>query len=89
MMDLMREDTSGSQGWSYSTEYYQKISAFFKSVSEDCPTFSSWIIEGSGMAAAWDKSVVSGHITYTIDDSMTIADHFGHAYKKLIITVIV
>jgi hypothetical protein len=86
-MDLMREDASGSQGWSYSAEYYQKLDAFFKSKSENCATFSSWVIEGSGMAAAWEKSVVAGHISYTVGE--TKADYFGHNYKKYIITVLV
>tara|TARA_B100000073_G_scaffold290224_1_gene252864 strand:- start:6037 stop:6600 length:564 start_codon:yes stop_codon:yes gene_type:complete len=87
MMDLMRQDASGSQGWSYSAEYYQKLDAFFKSKSDDCATFSSWVIEGSGMEAAWDKSVAAGHISYTVGE--TEADWHGHNYKKFIITVLV
>lgn len=86
-MDLMREDASGSQGWSYSAEYFQKINAFFKSKSENCATFSSWVIAGSGMEAAWDKSVSAGHISYTTGATNT--EYTGYTYKKLIITVLV
>ena len=89
MMDLMRDDASGSQGWSYSTEYYQKLDAFFKSKSDNCATFSSWVHEDSGMEKAWDKSVSAGHISYTVGE--VIADYLssGKEFRKLIITVLV
>ena len=87
MMDLMRQDASGSQGWSYTAEYHQKLDAFFKSLAPDETTFSTWTFEGSGMEAAWDKSVNEGWITYTTPE--TIENHHGQTYKKLVISVIV
>ena len=89
MMDLMREDAGGSQGWSYAAEYYQKLDAFFKSKSENCATFSSWVYEDSGMEKAWDKSVSAGHISYTVGETMTNYLSSGKEYRKLIITVLV
>ena len=87
-MDLMRDDASGSQGWSYTAEYHQKLDAFFKSIAPAETSFSTWTFAGSGMEAAWDKSVSENWITYTVDEDINYL-YEGQEYKKLIITVIV
>ena len=56
-LDLIREDASGSQGWTYVTEYNQKIDAWYKSVSDNNPESSLWIVEGSSMEKAYNDCV--------------------------------
>jgi len=83
-LDLMREDASGSQGWSYTAEYNTKWNEFYKSQSDDCLTSSVWVVEGSSMEKAYNDSVFAGWITFT--NSVTLENHHGYRYKKLVVT---
>ena len=86
LLDLIREDANGSQGWTYVTEYNQKIDAWYKSVSDGNPQSSLWVVEGSSMEASNDDAVTQGCLTYTTQETVT---HHGYTYKKLVITIIV
>ena len=83
-LDLMRQDASGSQGWSYSAEYNIKCDEFYKSVSDDCPTSSVWVVEGSSMEKAYNDSLFAGWINFT--NPITLENYHGFRYKKLVVT---
>ena len=82
-LDLIREDVNGSQGWTYVTEYNQKIDAWYKSVSDNNPESSLWVVEGSSMEKAYNDCVTEGWLTFTNPETIT---HHGYTYKKLVVT---
>ena len=84
LLDLIREDANGSQGWTYVTEYNQKIDAWYKSVSNNNPESSLWVVEGSSMEKAYNDCVTEGWLTFTNPETMD--DYHGHVYKKLVVT---
>jgi len=83
-LDFFREDASGSQGWCYSTEYHQKIDAFYKSVSDNCVTSSVWVVQGSSMEKSYGDAVNGGWLDYANPE--TLENYHGHRYKKLVVT---
>jgi len=84
-LDFFREDASGSQGWCYSTEYHQKIDAFYKSVSDNCVTSSVWVVQGSSMEKSYGDAVNGGWLDYANPE--TLENYHGHRYKKLVVTL--
>ena len=88
-VDMMRSDASGSNAWSYSLEFTQAVDAFYKSISNNIPETSTWVIDGSGMHTAYAESVNTndnGVIqNLSVTNTQTIEDHEGYTLRKLII----
>ena len=88
-VDMMRSDSAGSNAWSYSLEFTQAVDAFYKSISNNIPETSTWVIDGSGMHTAYAESVNTndnGVIqNLSVTNTQTIEDHEGYTLRKLII----
>ena len=88
-VDMMRSDASGSNAWSYSLEFTQAVDAFYKSISNNIPETSTWVIEGSSMDIAYSDSVnpnADGDIqNLSVTNNETIEDYNGYTLKKLVI----
>jgi hypothetical protein len=88
-VDMMREDASGSNAWSYSKEFTDAVDPFYKSISDDIPETSTWVIDGSNMHTAYIESVNpndDGDIqNSSVTNPETIADHGGYTLRKLVI----
>ena len=84
LSSLMRRDSGGSRAWSYTSEYCEKLDAYYKSLSSNEPTSSLWVVAGSSMEDAYNTCVSEGWLTYTVGE--TKSDYHGQTYKKLIVT---
>ena len=88
-VDMMREDASGSNAWSYSKDFTDAVDPFYKSISDDIPETSTWVIDGSNMHTAYIESVNpndDGDIqNLSVTNPETIEDHGGYTLRKLVI----
>ena len=88
-VDMMRSDAAGSNAWSYSLEFTQAVDAFYKSISNNIPETSTWVIDGSGVHTAFAESVNTndnGVIqNLSVTNPETIEDHEGYTLRKLTI----
>ena len=88
-VDMMREDESGSNAWSYSKDFTEAVDPFYKSISDDNPETSVWVVDGSNMHSAYTDSVTpndDGDIqNLSVINFQTMEDHYGYILQKLII----
>ena len=89
LVDMMRADESGSNAWSFTMEWTEAVDAFYKSISDDIPETSTWVIDGSSMHLAYANSInpnASGEIqNSSVINNETIEDHNGYTLRKLVI----
>ena len=88
-VDMMREDESGSNAWSYSKDFTEAVDPFYKSISDDNPETATWVVDGSNMHSAYTDSVTpndDGDIqNLSVINFQTMEDHYGYILQKLII----
>ena len=86
---MTRPDLSGSNAWSYSKDFTEAVDPFYKSISDDIPETSTWVIDGSGMYNAYMESVTpnnDGDIqNLSVTNPETMENHYGYVLKKLVI----
>ena len=87
-VDMMREDAAGSNAWSYSKDFTEAVDPFYKSISDDIPETSTWVIDGSGMHTTYAESVnpnYSGDIQNLSVTNTQTEESNGYTIRKLVI----
>jgi hypothetical protein len=86
---MMRPDESGSNAWSYSQDFTEAVDPFYKSISDNIPETSTWVIEGSNMHIAYAESTNPNADDYiqnlSVENNENMYGHYGHTLKKLVI----
>ena len=86
---MTRPDESGSLAWIKSLDFTKAVDAFYKSISDNIPETSTWVIDGSGMYNAYMECVTpnnDGDIqNLSVTNPETIEDHGGYTLRKLVI----